>query len=409
MSDQEKVRYLRTTQAIRDRCGELYALGIQGKLLHFTVHPERLPTCADFVGNVIREEYPTLEIPYHSRWRHFDVGGVKRADNLFSRARMSPRDELRSRYDLVVTSVLLDAGAGAAWKYLEPATGKAYQRSEGLAVASFDLFTAGKFSSDSGNVLQADATGLEAFAIKDLEEVFQLSASNPLVGAEGRVGLLQKLGRALRERPDIFGREKPRIGHMADYLLANASAEKKISSLQILQTVLEGLGSIWPGRAEINGVNLGDVWAHPMVGGEGADSHLVPFHKLSQWLTYSLMEPLEKAGYIISHLDQLTGLPEYRNGGLFLDMGVLTPKDPDLNKLSLKPSHPAIVEWRALTVILLDKTAALIQKALGFTPAQFPLAKVLQGGTWTAGRKIAATQRPGGTPPLQVDSDGTVF
>jgi hypothetical protein len=38
-----------------------------------------------------------------------------------------------------------------------------------------------------------------------------------------------------------------------------------------------------------------------------------------------------------------------------------------------------------------------------------PLAKVLQGGTWAAGRQIAADRRPQGRPPIQIISDGTVF
>jgi hypothetical protein len=38
-----------------------------------------------------------------------------------------------------------------------------------------------------------------------------------------------------------------------------------------------------------------------------------------------------------------------------------------------------------------------------------PLAKVLEGGTWAAGRIIARRLRADGSPPLNVVSDGTVF
>jgi hypothetical protein len=409
MNNSDAIQYLRSTKAIRECCGKLYDLGVQGKLLHFSLDLGCMPACVAFVAKVIRDEYPTLAIPYHSRWRHFDVGDVPRSENLFDAAGLSARDELRARFDLAVTSVLLDAGAGAAWSYLESSSGKTWRRSEGLAVASFDLFVQGKFSARPDRPLQADADGLEAFSEEALEQGFQVSASNPLVGVPGRVELLRRLGRALRNRPDIFGQENPRIGNMADFLIDKASATHEIPASQILNAVLEGLGSIWPGRTEIDGINLGDVWTHPLITGEGPGAGMVPFHKLSQWLTYSLLEPLERSGFTISGLDQLTGLPEYRNGGLFLDMGVLNLKDPGLAKELLKPSHPAIVEWRALTVVLLDQTATLVQKILGLSAAQFPLAKVLQGGTWTAGRKIAATRRAGGIPPLQVDSDGTVF
>jgi len=135
----------------------------------------------------------------------------------------------------------------------------------------------------------------------------------------------------------------------------------------------------------------------------------VPFHKLTQWLTYSLLEPLEEAGLVVSGLDALTGLPEYRNGGLLLDCGVLVARDPSFHTRSLTVDDPAVIEWRALTVALLDRLAVAVRRELGLDAAAFPLARVLEGGTWAAGRKIAAEKRAGGVPPVQIDSDGTVF
>ena len=41
--------------------------------------------------------------------------------------------------------------------------------------------------------------------------------------------------------------------------------------------------------------------------------------------------------------------------------------------------------------------------------ADMPLACILEGGTWAAGRKIARERRVDGRPPLEVTSDGTVF
>jgi hypothetical protein len=154
----------------------------------------------------------------------------------------------------------------------------------------------------------------------------------------------------------------------------------------------------------VDGVNLGDCWRHP-----GTDDGLAPFHKLTQWLTYSLLEPLEEAGLAVTGLDQLTGLPEYRNGGLLLDFGIITPRDPSFTSRLLSVDEPAVVEWRALTVIALDRLADAVRAGLGVTAAQFPLARILEGGTWAAGRRIAAERRPGGAPPVQIDSDGTVF
>jgi hypothetical protein len=135
----------------------------------------------------------------------------------------------------------------------------------------------------------------------------------------------------------------------------------------------------------------------------------MPFHKLSQWLTYSLIEPLEELGLTVTGIDHLTGLPEYRNGGLFVDFGVMTSQTPDFWAIKRKVSDPAIVELRALTVHLLDLTGQMARTKLGKSSAEMPLAKILQGGTWTAGRHVAASKRAGGGPPFEIDSDGTVF
>ena len=85
--------------------------------------------------------------------------------------------------------------------------------------------------------------------------------------------------------------------------------------------MLAHLGPIWPSRLSLAGVALGDCWRHPAIRREDATNGLVPFHKLSQWLSYSLIEPLQEAGIAVTEIDGLTGLPEYRNGGLFIDFG----------------------------------------------------------------------------------------
>jgi len=73
------------------------------------------------------------------------------------------------------------------------------------------------------------------------------------------------------------------------------------------------------------------------------------------------------------------------------------------------PASEIVVEWRALTVALIDRLAVLIREKLGRSPEELPLAKVLEGGTWSAGRRIARELRQGGSPPIRLISDGTVF
>ena len=67
------------------------------------------------------------------------------------------------------------------------------------------------------------------------------------------------------------------------------------------------------------------------------------------------------------------------------------------------------MEWRALTVVLLDRLAGRLRARLGLDATALPLAKVLEGGTWAAGRRIAAEKRAGGPPPIALSSDGAVF
>jgi hypothetical protein len=228
-----------------------------------------------------------------------------------------------------------------------------------------------------------------------------------LEGLEGRAALMRNLGAALQDRPDLFGTDPPRIGRLYDHLLGQKTAERRLRARAILAAVLDCLGPIWPGRLALGGVGLGDVWPHPLAAPGGPAPGLVPFHKLSQWLAYSLVEVFEEAGVPVSGLDDLTGLPEYRNGGLLLDLGVLALRHPALAAAPLPVAHESVVEWRALTVALLDPLAERVRARL--QRPGMPLARILEGGTWAAGRRVAAALRPDGGSPLRVVSDGTVF
>jgi hypothetical protein len=135
----------------------------------------------------------------------------------------------------------------------------------------------------------------------------------------------------------------------------------------------------------------------------------VPLHKLSQWLAYSLIEPLQRAGIVVKDIDGLTGLAEYRNGGLFVDANVLQVRDPADAARSHDIASSLVVEWRALTVALLDLVATGLRQRLRLDAASLPLARILEGGTWAAGRALAFERRADGSPPLKVISDGTVF
>jgi len=385
---------LRDPATIRERAANILAATEAGRSRHFLVERSRLPACADIVADVTRRRYPSLAIPYHSRWRHFEAGGIDRGAELdrvlFGR---SAADAALARIDLAVVSVLLDAGAGAAWSYVESETGERYSRSEGLGVATFRAFMAGAFSSTNGDPLRVDAHALVQTDVNALARMFQASEANPIVGLEGRAALLRRLGTALGERPSApFASLVERRGDVA--------------AAEILGVLLESTSDIWPQGLALDGVALGDVWPHPQAGGRGGSAGYVPFHKLSQWLAYSLFEPIERAGNRVVAQDALTAPPEYRNGGLLLDAGVLALRDPAQAARRHAVGSELVVEWRALTVALIDALAVLVRARLD-RPG-LPLACILEGGTWAAGRELAQSRR-GGEPPLAIDSDATVF
>jgi hypothetical protein len=384
--------------------------GLEGGLSSFRIDLDRLGEAVDLVLAVTRKAYPTLDVPFHSRWRHFVVGGIDRWAVLAdARSWRDDQERARAEFDLAIISVLLDAGAGPSWRYRDSVTGAAIGRSEGLALASLDMFARGLFSAKPGEPLRADAAALERLTVADLRSGFQIGDDNPLVGLEGRVALLRRLGEQVSASPQIFASDDaPRPGGLFDHL-AKAGDRGAIAAPLILSELLLRLGTIWPSRITLDGIPLGDCWRYPILRNEGATGGLVPLHKLSQWLSYSLIEPIQRAGLRVTDIDGLTGLAEYRNGGLFVDTGVLVLRDPADTQREHDVGSPLVVEWRALTVALLDRLAELLRQRLGLDAISLPLAKILQGGTWTAGRELAFERRPDGSPPLRIFSDGTVF
>lgn len=393
---------LRSPAEIRSRSHHLLARARDGASAWFTVQDDAMDSAAAAVADLTVARFPDLDIPFHSRWRHFEAGGVDRKRELDGLlAGLDPAGCARAMIDLTVVSVLLDAGAGPDWTYREADTGLQFSRSEGLGVASWHAFTAGVFSSDPACPLQADAAGLIGLNTGLLAGHLQLGPDNPLVGFDGRADLLRRLGAALAAQPAVFG-VPGRPGGLFDLLAPEPTAD------DLLGVLLSALSGIWPAGNAIDGESLGDCWPHPAVPGAGRTQGWMPFHKLSQWLTYSLLEPFGWAGAPVRGIEALTGLPEYRNGGLFLDTGVLALRDPGWAEHGWTPADELVIEWRACTVALLDELAVLVRRRLGVTAERLPLACVLEGGSWAAGRALAQRLR-GGLPPLTVHSDGTVF
>ncbi|KAF2153558.1 hypothetical protein K461DRAFT_224878 [Myriangium duriaei CBS 260.36] len=430
--------YLKSIYAVRERTQVVMDLAKENKLKHFTVDMKKFEETAQYVVAIIKRDYAPdfASIPPHGRWQHFEVGGRPRVDQLMATwpSTVTSQERCRRLIDLFVVSVLLDAGAGNKWQYKSKESGRFYRRSEGLAVASLEMFKTGMFSSDPENPYQVDSAGLKKLTRDAVAKGLQVSETNPLNGLEGRTDLLIRLGDALK-RKEFFG-DDARPGCMLNYLLSHPSTQASsvpVIPLPTLWTVLmDGFGPIWPAtRTQVDGQSLGDAWPCECIPGTGNET-ILPFHKLTQWLCYSLMVPMTKLLHVhFAGQELMTGLPEYRNGGLLVDTGLLTLKPDDVTRglqayqyNAMKEGQPnvevvplfsadddVIIEWRALTVGFLDLLLDEVNKLLGLRGAdKLSLAQMLEAGTWKGGREIAEVSRPNTKePPIMILSDGTVF
>ena len=139
----------------------LLARARAGESRDFKVNDDALVPAARTVAELTRQNFPALRIPYHSRWRHFEAGQVNRVAQLDDRLGLvSAAERARSQIDLALVSVLLDAGAGPAWRFHEAGSDQPFARSEGLGVASFHAFTSGLFSSDPAQPLRLPGRSL---------------------------------------------------------------------------------------------------------------------------------------------------------------------------------------------------------------------------------------------------------
>src|ERR1700716_1330898 len=385
---------LLSARAVRERAHRMLAIGLEGKLPNFRIDLDRMDYAVDLVLETTRKAYPSFDVPFHSRWRHFVTNGDDRWALVADQTRWPNRAaRARAEFDLAIVSVFLDAGAGPSWRYHDPKTGSAIGHSEGLGLASLAMFAGGAFSAAPLEPLRVDAAVLANFAVADFERGMQISDVNPLVGMDGRADLLRRLGRLGTSKPERCGSlDTPRPGGLFDRLAMLADG-RKLPAPTILAELLRQLGPIWPSRLTLGGIALGDCWRHPALTTAEATSGLVPLHKLSQWLAYSLIEPLQTFGISVTDIDGTTGLAEYRNGGLFVDTGALAFRDAEAAQQEHEVASPLVVEWRALTVALLDRVADGLRHRLWLHAPSVPLGKILEGGTWAAGRLLARERR----------------
>ena len=416
---QKTIETLRSLKMIRRQCKRVYELATQDRLMHWKLNMNNMDKAVNAVVGCINDKYPmdshgNLNIPLHSRFRHFDEDALKKLINKWDQCCVDKKEQVRRLIDLVTISVLTDAGAGDKWKFISN-DGKVLTRSEGIAQATFEMFENGLFSSDSAIKTRVNSVGLKNLTTKALKMGFQVNDNNCMIGLEGRCEIIQRLGVELKRYPEFFGNELYRPGNLLDYILNNKKTKyDKINniyycSIHVLwKAIICGYENIWP--KHMSGIRRGDVWVHNLLKKKGyPGSDMVPFHKLQQWLTYSLIEAFKYYNIQFLDVNDMTCLAEYRNGGLFIDTNVLTLKDNN-NDRYYDVGSELVVEMRAMTIILADIIADKIRKIYNKTDKELPLSCILEGGTWRAGRILAKKKRPKTrSPPINIRSDGTVF
>ncbi|KAJ5611581.1 hypothetical protein N7528_008686 [Penicillium herquei] len=427
------IEHLKSLQAVRERANQVLEAATRDELKHFAYHPEKMDEVAEYVAGIINRDFgPSSfdKIPPHGRWQHFEIGAIPRVDQLIQGWQEGGCDKVeitRRLIDLFFVAVLLDAGAGDVWQFTEPATGNKYGRSEGIAVAALYMFKAGAFSGGSGDKETVDGQGLVTLDVETFRKNFQITADNEIIGDVSRVTLLNNVGQSFLNLPEIFG-STGRPGKLVDYILEHRDGKTELHYEVLWGTLQKALLPAWPkNRTQVAGVPIGDAWPLEILAklnkgktSENDTCNIQPFHKLTQWLAYSLSVPFVRVlGLEWTNMELGTGLPEYRNGGLFVDKGVLVLRDHVLkegqaNSKQETPSFDAtsdvIVEWRAMTVALLDKLHGTVSDNFAKQGVTITMAQMLEAGTWKGGRELAAKYRPSTkSSPIVIQGDGTLF
>ncbi len=270
-------------------------------------------------------------------------------------------------------------------------------------MASLRAMQEGLFSADPRKPWRADAAALASLSAARLGEAFQHGPQNPLARAGGQ-GLAAAPPRRRRRGPARTCSAR-RPGSAISTISGSRSATI-CRAPEMLRLLLHAFGPIWPGRLLLGGVPLGDCGRHRAVPGDGirAVSQAQPMARL-------FADRAARRCRVHRHrhrrADRPRRIPQRRS--VHRHRGHRRRATPSCRADALDPFAEEIVEWRALTIALLDRLAEQVRQLLGVAPSAFPLARVLEGGSWAAGREIAAERRPDGAPPLLIASDGTVF
>ncbi len=364
---------LRTTQAVRERCGQLLARARAGGSDWFEVDGHALERAAREAAARVRPRHPP---PLQTVWRHLEAGGVDRRDGLERLLQaLTPGERTHARVDLAVIACLLAGDPGSGWSYAETRTGQTLRGPAGLCVATLHAFAAGLFSGDPQRPLQADALGLRALVTDHLALALQVRASNPLPDLPQRAIRLRRLGEWMSEQPEACG-DPGRPAGIFDIIISpyghGIPHTADVHAHDILSQVLVTLSGLSPQAPRLGGVPLGDCWRHEAVRGDGSSDGWLPLHGLAQALAGSLLEPFAWGGVALRGLDALTPIATLAQSQRLLDAGVLRLRDPQAARHPWTLADTPIVEWRALGLALLDAIALRVRETLGLDADTLP-------------------------------------
>ena len=275
------------------------------------------------------ENYPALDIPFHARWRHFAAGGVDRWAKLAASAPWpDAASRARSAFDLAIVSVLLDAGAGPDWRYRARRRFAPCRARKGSRSPPSTCSRSGAFSADPRDKLARGR--LAACLHRGLRTRRGLPGLRRQIRSSGSRAARRCCGRS-GARSRQHRRSSPRETSAAGRALRPSRRDRRSAPRASTRRIHFG-SRAHASRADLAVAPVARrrparrLLAPSGVRRDDATNGLLPFHKLSQWLSYSLIEPLQEAGIKVVDIDGLTGLPEYRNGGLFIDLGAVSLK-----------------------------------------------------------------------------------
>ena len=174
--------------AVRERAHEMLELALdgQGRGLDGRPRPARRRRRADRRGDpraLSRPRHPLPRPLAPFRRRRADAAGRRSAERA------------RAAFDLVILSVLLDAGAGPGWRFADPVSGETFSALRRPRRRQ-PAHVRGRRPRRSRRARHRDARRGASRSRED----------NPLVGLDGRAALLRRLGAQVLARPDLFAR-----------------------------------------------------------------------------------------------------------------------------------------------------------------------------------------------------------